>query len=105
MSKIEEYRQELQARRQALRGLYSRFRDLAGKMCQKGIVRYDKDRHSYIQDWGYSRPIREREAAKHFFKLQGEIQQMSMLLLELEHSIDFEEAKEEHKIRAEDTPA
>lgn len=95
-----EAEQELKRRQEALRGLYARFRECAEKLGEKSLVRYNKDRVRF-EDCIHAAcrrvSIKERTAVVVFIKLQRQITDMAILLLELRHSIDCEEAKNKSK--------
>ncbi len=90
-----ELRMDLQARREALRVLYNRFRASTAKLVSEGVLRYDEDSHTYvsrIRNWG-GVSQRHMKAGRLAIKLQTVISQQAMLLLELEHAIDRQERK------------
>ena len=96
VSEIARLRTELVRLRQHQREQYARFMELANKACLKwpNIIRYSRDHHEFYQayiDGGY----KANQTARLLLKLQKNIAQHAMLVLELEHSIDHEERKNE----------
>ena len=101
-TKIKEYRAELVRRRESLRGGYARYRELGHMAMQKmpHAVGYSKEKHEYYQANYFDVSHKERETAKMLLKLQKNIQQQAMLVLELEHAIDREEKSERDRVDA-----
>lgn len=83
-------------RRESLRQLYARYRTYGHAMRQKGIVHWSNEKHCFYSEYTvtFYRP-KERELIKQLLQLQRNITEQAMLLLELEHAIDFEEKKRE----------
>jgi hypothetical protein len=86
--KLTDCEQELERRQEALRGLYARYREVGSKLWRYNAVGFANGRY-YRQPYGG-----HIHAALLLMKLQRNITDMAMLLLELQHSIDMERKKE-----------
>jgi hypothetical protein len=87
----------LAERREVLRGSYARFREFGRIMGTKSLVHWSNEAHGYISDYEWRTrtfTIKERETIKQLLELQRNIYEQALLLLELEHAIDQEEAKQ-----------
>ncbi len=86
-------RERLQQRREALRGLFARFKAIALTLQNRGYIECVKGSNGYKAKFGgwYSN-AETSKLLKDFFALQTNIAAQSFTLLELEHSIDQAEA-------------
>jgi len=93
------WRAELASRREVQRQNYARFRDLGNLACQKfgTVIGYSREKHEFYQRYWSGLRYKELDVIRKLMQLQKNIQQQSMLLLELEHAIDREEAKCQEK--------
>jgi hypothetical protein len=89
-----DYHAFIAERREALRGLYARFRDYGHRMLQKGLVHWSNEKHCFYAESPWDRRYKERETINKLLDLQRNIEQQAMLLLEMQHAVDCERAKE-----------
>jgi hypothetical protein len=86
--KTGEHEQELVKRQESLRGSYARFREMGHTLSQHNVVGFKQGQY-YMHWYGGHLQV----VAKNFLKLQCNIINQAMLLLELRHAIDMEEKK------------
>lgn len=84
---LREAERELADKQEGLRKLYARFKEMGHKLWLKDAVGVSNGRF-YRQPYG-----RHQIAAKALIKLQENINQQAMLLLELRHAIDMEQKR------------
>lgn len=89
---IAEWRKLAVEKRQNLRRQYARLRMLGSMLADKGWVVWNGRGH-YGAPFLSDRTHKERETIKALFRLQENIAQQAMLLLELDHACDCEEVK------------
>jgi hypothetical protein len=90
-----QYRAVLAEKRESLRGMYARYMECGSRMRERGLVKWSKKSGAWYCEFLMERTYKERATIKLLMDLQRNISQQSMLLLELEHAIDREEAKKE----------
>lgn len=88
-----DYRAFLADRRENLRKLYARLRVYGHKLRQKGLISWSDKSHSYYAEFINDRRPKERDTIQKLLALQKNVGEQAMLLLELEHALDCEEAK------------
>jgi hypothetical protein len=81
-------------RRETLRQSYARFMQCGSKLRQKGLVHWSLEHHCYYAESINDRSHKERRTIQMLLALQRNIKEQAMLLLELQHAMDCEEAKE-----------
>ena len=87
------HRAFLAEKRENLRGLYARYMKYGSQMRAAGLVTWSKERpRGWYAQFLSDRPLYDRETIKMLMNLQRDISEQAMLLLELEHSLDCEEA-------------
>ena len=88
------WREQLARSRERLRQQYATFRKLAQVMRSKGWIRWSDKHHEFYSEFLNDHPWKTRETIKQLLKLQSNLGDQAMLLLEMEHSIDCEEKKQ-----------
>jgi hypothetical protein len=98
-----EPRKQLAQKRENLRQRYAQFQDFAVKLMKQGLVK--RGEHGVFINQLARDPYsvgrvsaKMRDATKKFMTLQINLQQQAMLLLELEHSIDYYEQHGTHNV-------
>ena len=97
------YRALTAQKRQSLRSQYARLRELGSIMVTKGWVTWQDKGRGYTAAFLSDRNYYEQETIKALFKLQENISQQAMLLLEMDHACDLEEAKRNNQLRKDTT--
>lgn len=92
-TEIKTHRAFLAERREALRLLYARYRRYGEIMRSKGLISWSNKTHGFFAEFLSDRPYKQRELIGQLLKLQKNITEQSMLLLEMEHALDCEEQK------------
>jgi len=90
------WKEQLATHREHQRHNYRRLRDLAVKLVQRSLIRYERERHAYVSRIPFAGrrvSVKERETVTKFIQLQRIIDDQSRLLLELDWTIEQEEKK------------
>lgn len=89
-----EYLGQLELRQTSLRLQYAQYRELGSKMMNKGLISWSKKNHRFYAEFLSDRPQHQRATIQMLLELQQNITDQAMLLLELQHSIDCQKAKQ-----------
>ena len=91
---MNDYKEMLAQRREVLRKQYARYRDYGSRMTRKNLVRWSNQTHGYYAMYHISTyPPKDRPVIRKLLELQRHLADQAMLILELEHAIDYEEKR------------